>query len=236
MIPHQLANPRGEYFSRECGKRIISFSLFGDNPTYSSGMIRNLGLAKHLYPSWSVVVFHDNQLAFEIEERLLQGGAKLFCLDLNIPMVAHRFLPIADPTVEHVIVRDADSSLSSREAHAVEAWIQSNAPIHVMRDHPHHIAPIMAGMWGCKGGAIEGFLDKLINYPFTGSYGEDQDFLANEIWAHYKESSLVHDSHGDETGNTHRFPTTRSENSFIGQRLGPDGKPIDDDHLHLKDI
>jgi len=33
-------------------KKIISFSLWGDNPIYTQGAIRNAELAKEVYPDW----------------------------------------------------------------------------------------------------------------------------------------------------------------------------------------
>jgi len=33
-------------------KKIISFSLWGDNPVYTQGAIRNAELAKEIYPDW----------------------------------------------------------------------------------------------------------------------------------------------------------------------------------------
>ena len=33
-------------------KKLISFSLWGDNPTYTQGAIRNAELSKEIYPDW----------------------------------------------------------------------------------------------------------------------------------------------------------------------------------------
>ena len=33
-------------------KKIISLSLWGDNPVYTQGAIRNAELAKEIYPDW----------------------------------------------------------------------------------------------------------------------------------------------------------------------------------------
>ena len=52
--------------------------------------------------------------------------------------------------VDIAMFRDLDSLLSAREKSAVEDWLQSKHILHVMRDHPGHDAPILAGMWGAK--------------------------------------------------------------------------------------
>lgn len=52
-------------------------------------------------------------------------------------------------------MRDVDSRLSARDRMAVEEWIQSGEPFHVLRDHPAHCGwPINAGMWGGVKGAL----------------------------------------------------------------------------------
>ena len=48
------------------------------------------------------------------------------------------------------IFRDLDSRPSQREVNAVNEWLQSKHPFHVMRDHPGHDLPMLAGMWGIK--------------------------------------------------------------------------------------
>ena len=48
------------------------------------------------------------------------------------------------------LFRDLDSRPSRREMEAVEEWMLSKHVVHVMRDHPGHDMPILAGMWGVK--------------------------------------------------------------------------------------
>ena len=52
--------------------------------------------------------------------------------------------------VEVALFRDLDSRPSRREMEAVEEWMLSKHVVHVMRDHPGHDMPILAGMWGVK--------------------------------------------------------------------------------------
>lgn len=40
--------------------------------------------------------------------------------------------------------------LLEREAEAVKEWLSENKTFHVLRDHPHHTAPIMGGLWGAR--------------------------------------------------------------------------------------
>jgi hypothetical protein len=48
------------------------------------------------------------------------------------------------------LFRDLDSRPSLREVEAVKEWLQSKHVFHVMRDHPGHDMPMLAGMWGVK--------------------------------------------------------------------------------------
>ena len=65
--------------------------------------------------------------------------------------------------VEVAMFRDLDSRPSQREVDAVHEWLQSKHAFHVMRDHPGHDLPMLAGMWGLKlaGPSSGGNLDDL---------------------------------------------------------------------------
>jgi hypothetical protein len=57
---------------------------------------------------------------------------------------------MGDPTVDLVLSRDLDSSLTLRERVAVAEWEASNQTFHSMRDHDQHNAPMLGGLWGAK--------------------------------------------------------------------------------------
>jgi len=54
-----------------------------------------------------------------------------------------RFFPTLDPQVDIYACRDLDSRLSVREQAAVKKWLESDAILHSMRDHPAHLAPLV---------------------------------------------------------------------------------------------
>ena len=56
-----------------------------------------------------------------------------------------RYLPMMDPQIDRLMARDMDSEVNSREVSAVHEWLDLNKTFHVMRDHPGHKVPIMAG-------------------------------------------------------------------------------------------
>jgi len=134
-------------------KKLISFTLYGNDPKYVEGMYRNIELKEQFYPDWEVMVFHDNSVAGDVIEKLGLRAALRNVSDYRIFPASWRFLAYDENDVERFISRDADSRLSQREAGAVAEWEDSEKVLHIMRDHPHHGSPahgkpILGGMWG----------------------------------------------------------------------------------------
>ena len=42
-------------------KKVISFSVYGENPKYTLGLIRNLELIEKIYPEWITYVYYNNK-------------------------------------------------------------------------------------------------------------------------------------------------------------------------------
>jgi hypothetical protein len=137
------------------GKKIISFSVWGDTPMYTIGAVRNAELASEIYPDWICRFYLGDDVPKDIVDKLESFD------NTEIQIMSHkendwqgmfwRFYAInLDEDIDMVIFRDTDSRLSLREYEAVREWIQSEKPLHIMRDHPYHSEPIMGGMWGCK--------------------------------------------------------------------------------------
>ena len=65
-----------------------------------------------------------------------------------------RFMPAADSSVDRFVVRDVDSRLNARDRIAVEEWIESKLPVHILRDHVNHCIVMNGGMWGAVKDAL----------------------------------------------------------------------------------
>jgi protein O-GlcNAc transferase len=50
--------------------KYLSFSLWGNNPIYNVGAIKNAELSKVLYYDWKMVVYHDNTVPNETLSKL----------------------------------------------------------------------------------------------------------------------------------------------------------------------
>ncbi len=127
--------------------------------------------------------------------------------------------PANDPRVFRFLVRDVDSVLNAREAAAVEAWIDSGQPFHVMRDWWTHTDLILAGMWGGVAGVLPDIarLMKAYRPPNLETPNIDQWFLRDRIWPCLRGRVLVHDRCFAAPGR-HPFPGPQApEGHHVGQ-------------------
>lgn len=177
-------------------KKIISFSLWGDNPRYTLGAIQNAYLAKIYYYDW-ICRFYINEnvdkMIIDKIKRQNNTEVEIFHGQPNWSSTLFRFLPASDPQVSIFISRDTDSRLSKRERSAVFDWEMSDRICHIMRDHPYHARPIMAGMWGLKNPFISEMNNLVESWGRENEYESDQNFLAQKIYPLIKNVSMVHD-------------------------------------------
>lgn len=208
--------------------KVISYSLWGDNPTYTIGAIKNADIASVLFPEWICIFYCFNSVPPNIIKELQsRSNVVVRFVDEEYNKedsrgMFNRFLPADEEGVEYMISRDTDSRLSHRERLAVDSWIASGADLHVMRDHPYHGVPILGGMWGVKGGKLKGIAHYIEEFKPRSDKGQDQSFLWEWVWnkvLHGELSVCIHDPFFQKTP----FPSgaTRGEANggvwFIGQ-------------------
>ena len=211
--------------------KIISFSLWGTNPVYCIGAIKNVELAHILYPGWMCRFYcgkntdktcinelksFDNSEVVEMEE---SGDWS--------SMFWRFFAADSDSTV---ISRDTDSRLNEREKAAVDEWLDSTYDFHIMRDHPLHRNIILGGMWGARNGILKGITTNIKEYhtstDFINDYGVDQNFLKDHIYPRVKETSKIHDPFFEGLP----FPSPRIGRQFVGQPFAIDDTELDLSH------
>lgn len=215
----------------------VSFSLWGQNPIYNVGIIRNAELMREFYPDWKMIVFFDESVPKETIKILQDKNVetKLFS-DSTIYGMFWRFYAVDLEDCEYVIFRDADSRISLRESLAVQEWIDSGKSLHVMRDHPYHRIPagnnqlgILGGMWGIRKGVLP--LTEMI-YKFSKSkehnYGNDQTFL-KIVYSSLENDRYTHDDFFEKKP----FPIHRENGRFIGERIDINENPLTDDYKFL---
>ena len=198
-------------------KKLITFSLWGQNPKYLVGAIRNAELAKEIYPDW-VCRFYVGQsvpapIIYQLEEF---DNVEI----IQMPQFGDwrgmywRFEAAAESDVEAMISRDTDSRLNLREKAAVDAWLASDKGFHIMRDHPHHGYPVLGGMWGVKAAVIPNMKELINSYSQQDAYGTDYQFFADAVMPLLDPSAImIHDEFFNKTP----FPTPRNGLEFVGE-------------------
>jgi hypothetical protein len=192
--------------------KLISFSLYGNDPKYTHGLIENLKIKEQegLYGGWNVIVYHDDSVPSGVLDVLQHYKVILRNVDgCGILPASWRFLAYDEPEVERFICRDADSRINKREELAVKQWENGNKILHIMRDHPHHGSQILGGMWGIRKYYQDGtrvfntsFKDLILlhqggkNYTMAKSewFWSDMNFLRDTVYNALAkpETSLIH--------------------------------------------
>ena len=134
------------------GANIFSFCIYGSNPKYVEGMVKNLEQIRHYYPTFQTWIVVGNDVPSEyIEKYQSFPNVKLTHVSCSGGrLMTYRFFPIDDPSVECMIVRDADSRISERDHECIKRFIDSEFTLFTIRDHYYHKCPIMGGQWGIK--------------------------------------------------------------------------------------
>jgi len=196
--------------------KVVSFSLWGDKPMYTSGAIVNAELSKVIYPDW-ICRYHCGETVPDEIISKLQSMDNVEIInrkeDCNWTGMFWRFEDASDPKVDIMISRDCDSRLCNREASAVKEWENSDKKFHIMRDHPSHGVPILGGMWGAKKSAVSNMVELINSYVKGDFWQVDQDFLREVIYPIVKDDSVVHDEFFEKKP----FPEKRNGYNFVGQ-------------------
>ncbi|XP_071536739.1 uncharacterized protein [Panulirus ornatus] len=225
------------------GQRVVSFSLYGDNPEYWRGLDDILSQVERLYPGWVVRLYTDPRGRGSVLCPLLRDHAHLYVCDITglppplgdlsqVHRAMWRLAPLGDPQVVTLIVRDLDSQVTEREAAAVRDWLSSEKHFHVMRDHPYHDLPIMAGMWGARWDQdptlvrqtahdMAALRDTMLRKAHgLHGYIDDQYILAELLYPAMTDRVMAHDSYwcGTYERASTPWPTQREAGVFVGSR------------------
>ncbi|WP_211830436.1 tetratricopeptide repeat protein [Kistimonas asteriae] len=191
------------------GLQVISYSLWGDNPVYLRGAVRNAYAALVIYPGWQCRFYCGESVPTATLQALQEADAELIMMPEDQGFfygLFWRFLVADDPTVSRYIIRDVDSPLTLQERSAVDQWIRSGRSFHLIRDWYSHSELILAGLWGGIGGALPE-LQPLFNEYYQGNTKErtiDQLFLRETVWPYIRTNHVVHDDYF-RFGNTVEF-------------------------------
>jgi tetratricopeptide (TPR) repeat protein len=221
--------------SHRQGSDIIAFSLWGKNPRYLRGAIRNALLIGDIYPGWRMRIYVGDDVPQELLTTLNALGADIDLRDHKAPTLARlgwRFEVANDATVNRFMVRDIDSAINVREAQAVHEWLTSDKSFHVMRDWWSHTDTMLAGMWGGYAGLLPDLSTVMKNYKpsFVETPNIDQWFLKDQIWPLLRDHTLIHDRCFEVLG-AKPFPGPTLQ--WLGGHVGQDEIAVRRDYQEL---
>lgn len=226
-------------------KKVISFSLWGNDLKYTKGAIKNAELSLQFYSDFECWFYIHDSVSTEIIEKLVSfSNTKIIYMkNLNLKIckpMCWRFLPISNEDVKLMICRDCDSRIMKREVLAVREWINSDYDLHIMRDHKlYHNYKIFGGMFGIKkyknmpNWIIE--INNLNQNNMTCNY--DLVFLEKIISKIPKYKVLAHSEASKKFNNeiTKKFPTKYDETySFCGEYIDENENYIKEHREYLK--
>jgi hypothetical protein len=225
-------------------KKVLSFSLYGENPIYTLGCIRNAELHKTYFNDWEMWVYYNDTVPIDIINKLSELNVKLINTNEDRQLINSmwRFLPICDENVEYFICRDCDSRISERDVVAVDEWISSGKDFHILREHPiGHGWPMNAGMWGGKGDSIKDFKNIMESY-ITSNYrphdrSMDQYFLRDVVYNYAVRSVFVHDEYFnfEKCGVKIKRDRHLDDFAFIGESVDEFDVPRGDQRTPIKE-
>ncbi len=209
-------------------KKLIAFSLWGDNPVYCQGAVKNAKLAKQLFKGWIPRFYCGTSVPNEIITQLKAWDAEVIIMQ-NQPGdwrgMFWRFEAAFDPEVDVMISRDCDSRLSLIEKNEVDRWLRTGKILHTIHAHPYHFTvPILGGMWGvlCADPGFKLWIRHQIeNYNSENRYQTDQEFLQKIVWPSCMNSVC-------KSNMLAREPSV--DFSFIGEPVNEDDIPLDPKH------
>jgi hypothetical protein len=200
--------------------KIISFTLYGNDPRYVENLEIVIQSYQTVLPVWKCRIYAAKDVDKQYIDLLISKGCEVIIMNktgIDSRYTIWRFLAIEDKTADAVIVRDLDSVATNREKLMIEQWLKSEKTFHIIRDHISHNVLIMAGMWGIKKNSIN-IKAEARKSLITNNYGIDQVFLVENIYPKIKDSVMVHDS----------FPRFPHENPIM--------IPFDDDEGFIGEI
>lgn len=174
----------------------VVVSLWGGIDFYNLGCIENAELCRSVYPGSKYVVYHDDTVpeATLCEVRARGGILRRMPSHEGLSGAFWRYLELFEPDSRYLLFRDTDSRLCEREKVLVNAWLLSGMPVHIMRDHPRHIVPIMAGLFDVYAPALSYLRSDMDAWRQRYRYGDDQFFLEYHVYKKFASRAMVHSS------------------------------------------
>jgi hypothetical protein len=179
-------------------------SVYGKDPRYTWGAIRNAQLLPVIFPGWTLRVYvpenDDKYSSLTVPPRVIQClkrlGVQIIYVDPSklgaIPPRWWCYLVADDMSVDYFLIRDADSRLSERDAVAVNKWIESGSAVHCIRDQPSHAThAVVDGLWGGKPKEIHKIANSYVHSLLFKFFGHGNPSSSVELKDVANSSSVI---------------------------------------------
>lgn len=207
--------------------KYFTFSIWGDNPKYLQGAIRNAELAEQIFPDWKCVFYYDSSVPKETLDKISTFKNSIIkeVTDNSFGAFWRFEMMFNNPGV--ILSRDTDSRLSLREKELIDNWLETEYNYMIIRDHDaHYEFPILAGMWGKKNILMDNSLrDAMQEYVSVKQYLVDQFYLRDKVWpAIMNDTAIYGVKEVDWMRETYDF----ENKNFIGQTYTENDEPVYD--------
>lgn len=209
-------------------KKIISFCVWGDDPKYTDGAVKNANLCNEIFTGWISRFYCGTSVPENIIKKLesIDNTEVVIMTEKgNWSGMFWRFYPASEKDVDVMISRDTDSRLNEREKYAVDEWLESDKDFHIMRDHPYHRIEILGGMWGVRGDILKNMKPMIEEYSKGEFWQVDQNFLKEKIYPIIREHTIVHDEFFNYEPWKKPFPQKREGKQFVGEAFDSNDQP-----------
>lgn len=189
---------------------IWSYSIFGtDTEKYYKPMLRNFQIAKE----------NDVQIIISVKEKdekfvrnYFFDYQDYFILEVINEKVFNDFPKMMRYIISkkyskyNIFYKDSDSIVTDDEINLMNHWLENeNTDFLIIRNHPVHLSPILAGMFAVKAPKISFFVELIENF-FNEKYlslnsiklnnfDYDQVFLQMEVYSLIINNSSIYSSH-----------------------------------------
>jgi hypothetical protein len=181
-------------FNTNNNDKVISLSLFGDNPYYYNHAYKMKDDLPKYFPNWELRIYiHYKTPTFVIKKFIDKGCQVIIIKQENMTAsdcTFWRFLAAQDDVV--FLSRDVDYKLNYFDYEQVTKWINEDNThfIKYLQTNSVHLTKIsligikifQAGFWGGRNRCVPNMLEKINNYKFRKHWMKDELFLENIIW------------------------------------------------------
>lgn len=177
--------------------KVISISLFGDNPYYYNYAYKIKDDLPRYFPNWELRIYiHYKTPEFVIKKFIDKGCQVIIIKQDNMTpsdSTFWRFLAAQDDVI--FISRDADYQLNDFDYQLVNMWLEDktyfmkylnkdfliNLELKIRKIH----SPFYAGFWGGRNRCVPDMLEQINNYKYRKHWRRDEIFLETIIWERY---------------------------------------------------